>query len=62
MLDIWADMNYENDLSRNDIAYLQRVCEPNISIHKGETSQGTLAIQEMMDPNEIMLIRVHYEY
>ena len=62
VLDTWAEMNYENNLSRNDIAYLQRVCEPSISIRKEEADQGTLVIRETMDPNEIMLIRIHYEY
>lgn len=62
VLDIWRDMNYENNLSRNDIAYLQRVCEPTIAIREEETVRGTLLIRESMEPNEIMLIRIHYEY
>jgi len=62
VLDIWADMSYENDLSRNDIAHLQKVCEPMISIRKEEAASGTLKVRETLEPNEIMLIRIHYEY
>ena len=62
VLDIWADMNYENNLSRNDIDHLRKVCEPSISIREEASSQGVLKIRETMDPNEIMLIRIHYVY
>jgi len=61
-LDIWADMNYENDLSRNDIDHLKKVCEPSISIRNLKAENQVLQVQETMEPNEIMLIRIHYKY
>ena len=61
-LDIWAAMNYENNLSRNDIDHLKKVCEPSISIRNIKAENQVLNIQETLEPNEIILIRVHYEY
>lgn len=60
VLDIWGEMGYDNELSRNDVKYFRRVCEPNLSIRKVETVQGNLIINEELRPNEIAMIRVRY--
>lgn len=35
-LNIWQEMDYEKELSRNDIKYFRRVCEPKLTIQKCE--------------------------
>lgn len=58
VLSIWEAMGYENELSRNDIKYFRRICEPNMTIKKLESVQGNLVINEELQANEIAFIRV----
>ena len=60
VLDIWETMGYDNELSRNDIKYLRRICEPNLTIRKADTVKDHLILNEELAPNEICLIRVRY--
>lgn len=60
VLKIWGDMEYEKELSRNDLKYLRRACEPAMTIRHEEAHEGDLLIEEEMQPNEILLIRVRY--
>ena len=60
VLDTWESMDFENELSRDDISYLQRTCVPKVTIQKTETVQGNLVIQAELDPNEIARISVRY--
>ncbi len=60
VLEAWSDMDFEPDLSRNDIKYLRRFCEPNMTIRKVEAHEGILDIEDQLMPNEIMLIRISY--
>ena len=53
-------MGFDNELSRNDIKYLRRICEPYLTIQKRETSGGRMMIDEVLSPNEICLIRIRY--
>lgn len=58
-LEFWREMNFETELSRNDISYLQQVCGPRLTIHTQEVSGGELSIQLPMKPNEFCFIRIH---
>jgi beta-xylosidase/AraC-like DNA-binding protein len=58
VLDIWSDMDYERELSRNDIKYFRRVCEPKLTILKAEVKNHTLDLHIPMEPNEIALVRI----
>ena len=58
VLDIWESMDYDNELSRNDVKYFRRICEPKMSIRKAETVQGSLLIREELQMNEIAFIRI----
>ena len=60
VMKIWEDLDYERELSRNDLKYLRRVCEPNMTIRTVNSSGGDLMIDEVLQPNEITLIRVRY--
>ena len=58
VLNIWKDLEYEKELSRNDLKYLRRVCEPNLSIKKVQAVDGELVLEEELMPNEIAFIRI----
>jgi len=58
VLDIWKRMDYEEELSRNDIKYFKRMCEPHINIHKISAAQGKLLLEEELQMNEIAFIRI----
>ena len=60
VMDIWGQMGYDNELSRNDVKYLRRICEPYLTIRRVETNKDHLLLDEMLMPNEICLIRVRY--
>ena len=60
VLDTWGEMGYENELSRNDIKYLRRICEPYLTIHMTETVKDQIDVDEKLQPNEICLIRLRY--
>lgn len=57
VLDIWSDMDFESEISRNDIKYFRRVCEPKLTIQKVPTEENNLRINIIMEPNEIAFIR-----
>lgn len=54
----WAEMGFETELSRKDIAYLQRVCGPRLTIRTEQASEHTLPIVCNMKANEFCFIRV----
>jgi beta-xylosidase len=58
VLNIWKELEYEQDLSRNDIKYFRRVCEPNLKIHQAVAENGELMVEDELLPNEITFIRI----
>lgn len=60
IMKLWSDMDYEKELSRNELKYFRRICEPNLTIRKMEAVDGKLEIDEELQPNEITFIRVNY--
>lgn len=60
VLKIWADLDYESELSRNDLKYFRRVCEPNMTIRTVASSDGDLVIEDELQPNEITLLHIRY--
>ncbi len=58
VLNIWRDMDYENELSRDDVKYFRRICEPNMTIRKIEAENGILTIEEELQINEIAFLAV----
>lgn len=58
LLDMWKEMDYEMEPSRNDLQYLKRVCAPKLSIYKKLISNGKLELHLNMKPNEIGFVRV----
>lgn len=58
VLNIWQEMDFEPELSRNDIKYFRRVCEPKLTIQKQVVEHHTLSLSIPMQPNEIVFVRV----
>lgn len=61
IMHIWEELNYERELSRNDIKYFRRVCEPNMSNKRVEARNSSMLIEEQLLPNEIAFIAVRKE-
>ncbi len=58
VMSIWRDLGYENNLTREDIKYFRRNCEPRLSIKKVMSVNGTLKFEISMQPNEIVFINL----
>lgn len=58
VMSIWKEMDYEKELSRNDIKYFRRMCEPKLTIRKQDVTDGKLSLDVQMQHNEIAFIRV----
>ncbi len=55
---IWEEMDYEVELSRNDIYYLNRECGPQLTIQTAEVNNHILPLVIQLDSNEIRFIRI----
>ncbi len=58
IMSIWGDLDYEKELSRNDIKYFKRVCEPKLTIQRMKSNEGQLTWRVTLLPNEITFIRI----
>lgn len=58
ILDLWKELDYSDTLSRKDIMYLQKICEPQILFYKLEVTKNQMRIKICMEPNEFALIEV----
>lgn len=56
VLDMWREMGYERNLSRDDISYLRKVCEPQLTIKQYESSGRELKLDIELSANEIVLL------
>ena len=54
----WSDMGFESELSKNDIAYLRRVCGPRMTIQTAEVKGGSLPLRMNLEPNELRFVRI----
>lgn len=57
---IWREMEFETDLSRDDIRYIQKASEPKLSIQKILAENGQAEIHIKMMANEIAYISLNY--
>lgn len=60
VLELWADMNFEREITRNDIWYFRKICEPKLTIQMLEARNQNLKIKIRMEPNEIAFIRIRH--
>lgn len=57
-LHAWQEMEFENELSRRDVEYLQRVSGPKLTIRTQEVTENLLSLDITLSPNEIRFIRI----
>lgn len=57
---LWKEMEYATNLSREDLRYIQRSCEPKLSMQKIHTDENVLYIRHTMMANEIAYISLQY--
>lgn len=53
---IWRELNYEKRLSREDMKYFRRVCEPRLEIYTKKTEKNTISLGIRLMANEIAFI------
>ncbi|MDO5516170.1 MAG: helix-turn-helix domain-containing protein [Clostridium sp.] len=58
VLNVWGEMEYDDDISNKDIKYFRRVCEPKIARQKVEVSNGEININTALLSNEIAMIKI----
>ena len=57
-LSVWGEMEFETELTREDIKYLGRACGPKLSIQTVEARNNTLKLVMDIEPNEIRFVRI----
>lgn len=62
VMNIWQEMEFEKELSRNDIKYFRRVCEPKLTIKNMEVKGGRLDFSIKLEANEIAYIRISRQF
>lgn len=60
--DIWMQMGRKKNLSRSEIDYLNRITVPHIKIIELETKEDVLNFEIDLQPYEIRLIKLDYQY
>ncbi len=55
---LWEEMGNERELSRGDIEYFRRICEPNLSMQNIEVRDGKADLSLTLEANEIMFVRL----
>ena len=56
----WQETEFENNLSKDDIRYFQKGCEPKLSMQMLETENGSINLSIHMEANEIAFVAVNY--
>lgn len=58
ILDLWHELDYSQNLSRRDIQYLQRICEPHLHLSAQRVTDGKLTLDLCLEPDEFLLVEV----
>lgn len=58
ILDLWKELGFSEHLSRKDIMYLQRICEPHLLFYSETVTQNFLPLKFVVEANEIVLIEI----
>lgn len=61
LIGLWKEMGYPNELTFNDVNYLQKRCIPKLTTTVEHVVSHTLHLDFDMEPNEIRLIHVSRE-
>jgi beta-xylosidase len=55
---IWREMGFIDELDREDIEYLRRICEPKILIEEIVVTDCDIEVNIIIEPNEIVFVRL----
>ena len=58
ILNVWEEIGFHQELMREDIKYIRRICEPRLSIWNMEVKDHRLELSLELKPNEIALVRL----
>ncbi|MCR5194898.1 MAG: helix-turn-helix domain-containing protein [Pseudobutyrivibrio sp.] len=56
IVDIWKGLGFDNNLSKNDIKFCRKVCEPHLTIDRAEVVDGILKYNIQLKANEVACI------
>lgn len=59
LIELWKEMGYQNELTFNDVNYLQKRCIPKLSTDIEPVADHTLHLNFEMKPNEVRLIHIY---
>lgn len=62
ILYIWKEMQYTQELDREDLKYFKRTCEPKLTIEKVRVKKGRAETKIRLLPNEIIYIKIQKLY
>ena len=60
--DIWKEMGYQQYLSVVELEYIKKMASPHIEMHKEKTGKKYLEIEAVLEPHEIRMIEIQYQY
>lgn len=60
--DIWRKMEYQKVLSKDEIEYIKRRAMPSMEIRTVQVNDGTLELENVLQPQEIRLLDIQYRY
>ena len=61
ILDAWGALDYYRELSREDVKYFRRICEPRLEIKKYTVNKNKMEFKLSFEANEITFIEIHKE-
>jgi beta-xylosidase len=61
ILDEWGKFQYETNLERADVKYLQEICIPHLSMEKRKAEKGRLHLHLKLETHEFALYHIYKE-
>lgn len=58
ILNIWKELGFESELTKKDIKFCSKICEPGLSISRIQCEDGRINIPVTLKPNEICCIHM----
>lgn len=58
LLNLWKELGFSESLSRRDIQYIRKVCEPHYKLEYMQVTDNRIRLKLVMQPNEITLIEI----
>jgi len=60
--DEWMRMEFYEHMNQKEIDYLKKSCIPRIFMHTCVAKEGVLNLETILEPNEIQLLQIVYQY